>query len=297
VLVYNRFRTNRAEYDRLMAEWRKLIADWKARPAKLSNGSVVIDWLERSLHRLQYDEIARLPELPDFGSPPPLPMPPPERHHVPLHPASPRITARQENGAPTIAPPLGNLAKTIDTTPPPRPPIDPPRIAHRAEKPPIPQTATPPRAHLHSAQPVIAPPDSPPRIEAEPTTIPVMVDLEELSVRIRGYNLALKELTANLHAAAVWTPEELRNAFDQFEDLTARRSQIVLYRNLITGEDRQLVGNPLSLDSSIALLGGKIFAARTRLSRDGDAASAKAQLEQLDTLSRKLAQLAAERAQ
>jgi len=96
---------------------------------------------------------------------------------------------------------------------------------------------------------------------------------------------------------ADWTPEQLQHAFAQFEDLTARRAQIVLYRNLVTGEDRQLVGNPLSLDSPIALLGGKIFAARSQLSQVGGSATANAQLEQLDTLSRKLAQLAAERAQ
>jgi hypothetical protein len=295
VLVYSRFRTNRAAYDERMAEWRKLMADWAAGDAKISNGSLVIDWLNRSLDRLQYDEVANLPKLPDFAALPPLTLPRPGLETGELHPADPYLATQHKASVPATVPSLGNAAKAPFAPHSPPPSADSPRIAHRVERPPIPQTGPPPRAIVRDVQPVIAPPEPPRPPESSADKPPVIIDLEEIAVRIRGYNLALKDLISSLHDDALWTPELLQQSLAQLEDLAARRTQINLYRELVSHDEQKLVGSPMTLATPIALLGAKIFSTRSSLSREGETAIAKAQLDQLDSLSRKLAQLAAER--
>jgi hypothetical protein len=148
---------------------------------------------------------------------------------------------------------------------------------------------------VRDVQPVIAPPEPPRPPESSADKPPVIIDLEEIAVRIRGYNLALKDLISSLHDDALWTPELLQQSLAQLEDLAARRTQINLYRELVSHDEQKLVGSPMTLATPIALLGAKIFSTRSSLSREGETAIAKAQLDQLDSLSRKLAQLAAER--
>lgn len=295
VQVYNRFRTNRAEYDRRMSAWRGLMAEWKSAPSRIADGAVVIDWLTRTLHRLQYDEAAPLPSLPQLGGHPFDAIAAPGAGSGQLQPALEPAVGPQR--APATPPDVAATPRVSPTPPSPLQPPSPPRIAHRVEKPPIPQVTAPPRAVAREVQPIVAPPTAPHQLEPSADEPRVMVDIEELAIRVRGYNLAMKELTADLQDESRWSPEQLQRAFAQFEDLATRRTQLVLYRDLVSRDDRQLIGNLMSLDPPVALLGGKIFAARTNLTRDAASADANAELELLDSLSRKLAMLAAQRAE
>jgi hypothetical protein len=173
-----------------------------------------------------------------------------------------------------------------------------PRIAHRVEKPPLPVVPSPPRAVRRPVQAVIDIPEPAAghQSDAEPTAIvPVVrVDLQQLAERVQGFNQAFRGLTGKLQNEGVWTIDQLADTLAELADLADRRSQLSLYLDIISADERGQTGNLASLDAAVALLGGKIFAAREQppenpRQRDFHASA-------LDELSRRLALLAAKRA-
>ena len=66
IQVYKRYRNDRAEYDRRMTTWRKLLADWDASSASAEQATLALAWLKSSLERMRQDELAELPTLPRF---------------------------------------------------------------------------------------------------------------------------------------------------------------------------------------------------------------------------------------
>lgn len=297
VRVYGRFRAERAEYDRRMAVWRKLISAWEATDARAPEGAKVIDWLQVALDRMRYDEAAVLPALPRFSqwTEPQIATKAPAatRGSLPLLGPTEQTTPRHVSADPPMKlpaalsrqPAIDNLSNTLPNSP---------RMAHRAEKPTVPKVEPPPRGVVHDVSEVTAPPESLRTLDQTNAEPHVMIDLEELSVRIRGYNLAIQELSAVLQNEDTWTNERLAEALDELADLADRRSQLSLYRELISADEQQHVGAMSSLDASVALLGAKIFSAREALlaSEDENSSSVAA----LNELSHKLATLAAKRA-
>jgi hypothetical protein len=164
---------------------------------------------------------------------------------------------------------------------------------------------------------VITPPDVPPPSEViepsthepepEPTRFPepdiqpapepqVAVDLYELTIRVKAYNLTLKDLTNTLHGEEIWTAKRLSESLEELDQLSQRREQLTLYRDVISTAEQTQSGQLETLDGAIALLGAKIFAAREHYTQEG-AEAPQQELAQLNDLSHKLAQLAANRAQ
>jgi hypothetical protein len=297
VLIYDRFRTERAEYDRRMALWRQMMGAWESADTRVSEGTKVIGWLTTTLDRMRDDQWAMMPPTPKFGEstvsqfaakpkssevnlPSLMPTTPTSPPHTTAPPTVklPAMTAKPS----AVGKPTSKLRAA-------------PRLVHRVDKPPIPEVSPPPRTILREVRPTVAPLKTPPTLDELDTEPRAMIDLDELAVRVRGYNLALKEFTGNLQDEKVWTTGRLADVLDELSDLAERRAQLMLYRDLISGDEQKQVSELMSLDTPVALLGAKIFATREQLSQateDGDPAAIAA----LNELSRKLALLAAKRA-
>lgn len=294
VEVYSRFHTDRAEYDRRIATWRKLMATWEAAETHEEDGEKVVIWLTTALERMRYDESAVLPPLPKFDASA-RPDIAPKQSLAPrkdLPSFKPTVTPPPQ----TSSPPIIKQPSLTDAKPPAIRKAfvnspDVPRTAHRVEKPVVPRVEAPPRVAIRNVRPVIAPPEVP-RAAVGPQ---VTVDVNELTVRIQSYNLALKELTGSLHEETRWPIERLSRTLDELSELADRRVQLTWYRDLVSLEEKNQVGQLMSLDPAVALLGAKIFVARERLSEGNDAPDESAAAH-LNELSRKLAQLAAKRA-
>lgn len=296
VQVYSRFRTERREYDRRMSTWRKVLGTWEAAPTHASDASKVIAWLNTALDRMRYDESAVLPPPPRFGESAlpqfagKRPAQPDSGHRLPSPSPGSTSASRQSSSSPDVKPPVAVSRPPVVGSPTANVP-DEPRIAHRVEKPALPEVESPPRVIIRDVRPVIAPPESLAFEEEPAEEPPVRVDLNELSIRVRAYNLALNGLTGTLHEEAPWNNRRLAETLGHLTELGERRAQLDLYRELITKDEQHQVGQLLSLDAAIALLGAKIYAARERLA-DPDSPAAS----ELDGFSRRLAQLAAKRA-
>jgi hypothetical protein len=245
---------------------------------------------------MRYDDSAKLPAVPRFEEPVEQqlakePAASPESN-LPTPTPHPIATERQPTDSPAIDPLTavskpGSTPQTLSDVPSPE------KLAHRVEKPPVPDVAKPPRALIKEVRPVIAPTDVPMTFdEREPQ---VSVDVNELAVRVRGHNLALKELISNLRDETDWPAERLSGALAELTDLADRRAQLTLYRDVVPVEEQKQAGDLASLDAAIALLGAKIFASREQLIQSDGESSEK--VAELNDLSRKLAQLASERAQ
>jgi hypothetical protein len=298
VQVYSQFRTNRVEYDQRMATWRNLMDAWERAGTRVSDGAKVVIWLQSSLERMRYDESAKLPTTPRFGDVPEqqlaIDIKPSHHASLPSPTPNPVVTRHAPTHLPNVEPPLEPRAQALPDAST-NVPI-PERIAHRVEKPPTPEVEKPPRAAIEDVRPVVAPtdiiPDAIDPLDAEPR---VTIDLHELAVRIRGHNLSLKELTGSLHEETPWTIDRLSSALAELTDLADRRAQISLYRDVVSAEEQKQAGDIASLDAAVALLGAKIFALREQLLQAGQEETSP-DVSELNDLSRKLAQLASQRA-
>ena len=157
---------------------------------------------------------------------------------------------------------------------------------------------------IHLALKPVLRPDEPQSVAARPKGDSLepqagKVDLDELSVRIAGHNLALARLAGRLQDNGPWTIDQLTAGVAELEDLTARRGDLMLYWDLIGDEERISVGTLQLPATTITLLGAKISAARVAaIGQHGDQPvdANDEHSAQFDGLSRRLAQIAGARA-
>lgn len=119
-------------------------------------------------------------------------------------------------------------------------------------------------------------------------------NLEELAARIRGNNVALRTLAARIYEERSWDAKSLGSILDQLAPLVARKDDLKLIRDLVPATQRQRVGELETGSELIADLGSKIARARNQVKQGefrGSIGQRKAELDQLDQLSRKLAGL------
>ena len=136
----------------------------------------------------------------------------------------------------------------------------------------------------------IANSSSPDRI----TRSQVVPNLDELASRIRGNNVAMQKLAAQLYEERDWDVRSLTTFYDQLAPLVARKEDLKLIRGLIPPQQRQQVGDLESGSDLISDLGSKIAKARSAAAKTGRSSSTttdEKELEQLDYLSKKLANL------
>jgi len=121
-----------------------------------------------------------------------------------------------------------------------------------------------------------------------------MPNMEELAARIRGNNMAMRKLAAELYEDRNWDARSLGAVLDQLAPLMARKDDLKLIRDLIPPRQRDRVGDLESGSDLISDLGSKIAQARSKVEQSqsqGNPDQRKAELDQLDQLSRKLANL------
>ncbi|MBN1590600.1 MAG: hypothetical protein JW888_13885 [Pirellulales bacterium] len=127
----------------------------------------------------------------------------------------------------------------------------------------------------------------------EPDELP-LPNADELVARIRGNNMALRKLAAELYEDRNWDANSLARILDELTPLVSRVDDLRLIRELIPPQQRDQIGN-LELGSDlISDLGTKIARARSQVEESrshGGLDEHRAELKLLDQLSQKLARL------
>ncbi len=320
VEVYSLFHSQRREYDARIAAWKKVEAAWVARGKVPDEQRQLFDWLRVATDRLRAEANAESRPAPHVGpteapqvgrSQPAAPRPADLRPtHEPLWqpplepgPASAgrRASSSQlpDLGSVASQVPVGRAAPAVELSPTVARPsqmslaqVDPPRTSE-----PLPLAKQSPEVRI-ALKPVLRPAEPKPAAPAaqadslEPQA--GRIDLDELSVRIAGHNLALARLTGRLQDQGLWTIERLSAALADLEDLAARRGDLLLYWELIGESERSTVGRLQSPAGTITMLGAKISAARVAaVGHHGDPADGThdEQAAPFDSLSRRLAQI------
>jgi|GEM_PF-3055856 len=125
------------------------------------------------------------------------------------------------------------------------------------------------------------------------------VNLAELNARIEGYNYSLRALEAELHGAGPWDSARIRPALQRLKRLAAQRRDLEVFRSLLPAEQRNLAAQFEPIRPVVAQIAERIAQARQAAQQQGQSVtSAKgrtdqataAELEQLDALSRELAE-------
>jgi len=129
----------------------------------------------------------------------------------------------------------------------------------------------------------------------EPPAGSVQVNVAGLAARIAGCNLAFRSVEVELDEKGEWNAQQLGHILDRVNLLTIRRNDLNLFRETVPEEQRISLKRLESPKSLIAQLGARIFQARSHANGPnfkGSDAERQAELQRLEELSRRLAELA-----
>lgn len=136
----------------------------------------------------------------------------------------------------------------------------------------------------------------PPHVPKEPAGQGVVVDRTELSARILGGNLALRECEATLDNDKSWDAAQLVPLVERLKRVCIQRHDCALLGDLLSESDRSLVGTFESPQPVIRILSKRIVEARQRAKSPtfpGTDAQRAAELQTLDELAHAVAELTA----
>jgi hypothetical protein len=122
----------------------------------------------------------------------------------------------------------------------------------------------------------------------------VEVNVDELEARIAGSNMGFRTIESELDEKGAWDAARLEPLAERLKVLVIRRNDLSLFRDLVPADQRSSVGRLEEPRSAISELGARIFEARKAASGDefkGTERERRAELERLDALSRRLADL------
>ncbi len=120
------------------------------------------------------------------------------------------------------------------------------------------------------------------------------VNLIELAARIAGTNMNLRGVEAQLTKDHKWDATQLAAMVDAIKQLSNRRDDLTLFRNLLPESERRLVGELESPRAAISQCSARIAETRARVDSRGSINRPKEreqELQKLDELSRQLAKL------
>ena len=123
---------------------------------------------------------------------------------------------------------------------------------------------------------------------AEPASVLVKVNVEELTAQIAGNRVALRALEAELDGKGPWNATRLESVVRRLDALVVKQKDLALFRDLITPAEQALVGQIAAPGQVISQLAARIVDART-------AAQGQDELSRLDALSTRLGNMAAEK--
>lgn len=139
------------------------------------------------------------------------------------------------------------------------------------------------------------PPQTEPSYAEELPPDSVEVKIDELAVRIGGCNMAFRALEMELDEKGAWTAARIEPLVEQLEMLALRRSDLSLFREAVPEEKRDLLDPLPSLKGVVSQVATRIVEARGLASGSsfkGTDSERQAELQRLDGLSRRLADLA-----
>jgi hypothetical protein len=211
---------------------------------------------------------------------------------MPIEPPSPAVPAPAEVLSPRReSAPQMPVVEPVPATPP-----SPHDVLAMLPEPKIALPVEKPRESV--AEPAIAPPVAVPAKPVPPEKTGVQVDVEGLAVRVAGTNLALRTLEAELIEQNTWNAEQLDAALSRLDILVLRGRDLTLFRDLVTPAEQARVGRIEPPRHVISQLAARIAETRARAGgHDASAAGAvrAAELEHLDQVSQRLAELATEK--
>ncbi len=316
IQVYQTFRQRRGTFTRRRAAWNRVLAGWEAAGGSFEEQDRLIDWLRAAIRVSLPDSVGPLPAEPEFKivglAPeaivfhgPTSPITPPT-----IAAPTPRTRLSDRNRAAIAPPPFAQPG--MDTPEPhPLPPLASSTNVRRdivesqvtrGATPVAQRQATgrqdivsPPAASAVAAEPPIL---AEPPPQTTPQTTSVRVNVEELAARTAGVNLAIRALEAELDRRGPWNSIRLRPLIDQLGRLMNRSSDLTLFHQILAKQQRASVGRLDSPETLISQVAARIFEARNHAGRsdfEGSEPQRRAELRQLDELSRKLALLPSRR--
>jgi hypothetical protein len=122
----------------------------------------------------------------------------------------------------------------------------------------------------------------------------VSFNVGELWARAAGYRDGLRTVDSTLVEAGDFSPSDLAELLDELEDLLNQRRDLLLYEQVVSGQDRErLVGSLTFPQATVAVLGSRIARVRERLAAitSGDNSERDRQLRKLESLSLRLSKL------
>jgi hypothetical protein len=120
------------------------------------------------------------------------------------------------------------------------------------------------------------------------------VNLIELSARIAGANMAIRNVEAQLSQDRRWSAKNLSIIVASLKQISERQNDLKLFRKLLPESERNLVGEIESPREIISQCSTLIAETRSRIDRPGTRRLSKAredELKKLDELSRQLSKL------
>jgi hypothetical protein len=124
----------------------------------------------------------------------------------------------------------------------------------------------------------------------------IEVNIEELDARIAGSNLGFRTLENDLDEKGNWDAARLEPLAERLKVLVVRHGDLALFRDLLSAEKRSSVARLEGPRSAISELGARISEARKAAQGEdftGTETQRRAELERLEALSRRLADLEA----
>ena len=97
---------------------------------------------------------------------------------------------------------------------------------------------------------------------------PVAINVAELSARITGYELKLREVRADLHRLESLDAPALARLSSELDDLAAARDFIQLYLKNLNADQRAMLGVPQAVDDVVGLVGRTVQRRRAALAAD-----------------------------
>ncbi len=130
------------------------------------------------------------------------------------------------------------------------------------------------------------------KINAEPS-VTVQIDVDELAARIAGCNLEFRGLEIALDEKGIWNVAKLEPMVDRLKLLMLRRHDLGLFRESLSEERRASIAKLESPKVAIAQVAAKIVEIRQQVTESASRTEPerRAELERLDSLSRRLAEI------
>ena len=286
--VYQTYRDQRTQFDRRQNAWRDVEAAWIAGGGWPEEQPRLIEWLKTAIWASRPGTLTALPPAPTFA-----PARSSKTRKLQIT-KSPNQTPRPSAVAPRTTEPSRRSSTSSVASAAPR--VSPPFIPREA-----PQAAAGRVAGSPSMGAPVGPnPTGQParRVASRSHAVepgsaarphdPVRVNIDEIAVRVAGFNLALAALEQQLDQEGPFTIPRLTRLVEQLGDLTTRHGDMRPYYQYVSAGEVRRLGELRSCITAIRLAAARIVA-RQRELHDGP----QSQREEIERLSRRLAEIAA----